>query len=132
VEAEGPDAEASLVWQEAAGDRDASGPPGAGRPAAMAPTFLDLCAAMERDGIEVRVALNRERHVIRLVDHHGLRSLDVPVRLGFDREVGVLCCSLALCEDLPGGGGRGRDVARRWPELAALAREVLARSRRVG
>jgi hypothetical protein len=97
----------------------------------MAPTFADLCAAMERDGIEVRVALDGERHVIRLVDHLGLRSLDVPVRLGFDREVGVLCCSLALCE-LPGVGGRGRDVARRWPELAALAREVLARSGRVG
>jgi len=92
------------------------------------PSFADLCAAMDAAGIDVRVALSDGRHVIRLVDHRGLRSLGVPVTRGFDREIGVLCCSLALCEDLPGLAGRGRDLARQWPELAALAREVLART----
>lgn len=92
------------------------------------PTFADLCAAMDRVGVEVRVALEGERHSIRLIDRHALRALDVPVERGFDREVGVLCCSLALCEDMPVVGGRGRDLARQWPELAALAQEALARS----
>jgi hypothetical protein len=89
------------------------------------PTFAELCAAMERAGIEVRVALAAGRHVIRLLDHHGLRSLDVPVRRDFDREVAVLCCSLALCADVRGCSGPGVALARRWPELAALARQAV-------
>ena len=85
-------------------------------------TFGELCAAMEAAGIDVRVALEGAWHVIRLVDHHGIRSLDVPVRRGFDREVAVLCWSLALCADVPGCAGPGVALAREWPELAALAR----------
>ncbi len=89
---------------------------------APSPTFADLCAAMDSAGVDVRVALKGGRHVIRLVDHHGVRSLDVPVRRGFDRETAVLCCSLALCADVRGCSGPGVALARRWPELAALAR----------
>ena len=91
------------------------------------PTFAELCIAMESAGIDVRVGREGGRHVIRLVDHHNLRSLDVPVRAGFDREVRVLCCSLALCADVRGCCGPGVDLARRWPELAALARRGVRR-----
>jgi hypothetical protein len=96
------------------------------------PTFADLCAAMAAAGVDVLVGLEDGRHVIRLVDRGGARALEVQVALGFDREVGVLCCSAALCADVPGCAGPGVDVARRWPELAALARAVVDRPPPVG
>jgi len=77
---------------------------------------------MDAAGVDVGVALTAGRHVIRLVDRHRARSLDVPVRRGFDREVAVLCCSLALCADVPGIVGPGNELARQWPELAGLGR----------
>ena len=78
-------------------------------------TFSALCTAMDAAGVEVGVRLAEEgRHVIRLVDHHGCRSLELPVRRSFDIEALVICCSLALCPD--------GALARRWPELVALAR----------
>ncbi|UTI63231.1 hypothetical protein NBH00_17930 [Paraconexibacter antarcticus] len=85
------------------------------------PTFPALCAAMDAAGVEVRVVTAPDGLVLRLVDFHRLRSLDVPVRASFDRDVAVLCCSLALCAELPGLPGPGEAIARRWPELAALA-----------
>jgi hypothetical protein len=100
------------------------------RPSAAAPTFADLFEAMDAAGVEVRVAVEGGRPLIRLVDHHGVRSLDVPVSRGFDRQVAAICCSLALCADVPGFAGPGVALARRWPELAALAREVLTRPAR--
>lgn len=93
------------------------------RPAPMpAPTYPALCAAMDAAGVEVSVVAAPGGLVLRLVDFHRLRSLDVPVPAGFDRAVAVLCCSLALCSELPGLPGEGEAIARRWPELAALAR----------
>ena len=81
----------------------------------MAPlTFSDLCSAMDAAGVEVRVALHDGAHRVRLVDVRGGRSLDLPVTRGFDAEVLIACCSLALCPQAP--------LARRWPELVALAR----------
>ena len=78
-------------------------------------TFSILCTAMEAAGVEVGVRLAEEGgHLIRLVDHHGCRSLELPVRRSFDAEALVICCSLALCPD--------GALARRWPELVALAR----------
>ena len=66
-------------------------------------------------GVEVGLRLTDEGgHLIRLVDHHGCRSLELPVRRSFDAEALVICCSLALCPD--------GALARRWPELVALAR----------
>lgn len=77
-------------------------------------TFPALCTAMDAAGVEVRVALTAdERHVIRLLDVHGCRSLDLPVARGFDAAALVACCSLALCPEGP--------IARAWPELVALA-----------
>lgn len=86
------------------------------------PTYPDLCAAMDAAGVEVRLVAAPDGLVLRLVDHHRLRALDVPVRRSFDREVGVLCSALALCAELPGLPGPGVALAGRWPELAALAR----------
>jgi hypothetical protein len=95
-----------------------------------APTYADLCAAMDAAGVEVRVTAGAGRLVLRLVDHHRLRSLDTPVATSFDREVAVLCCSLALCADVPGLTGHGVTLARQWPELAALARRAVGEPRR--
>lgn len=81
----------------------------------MAPlTFSDLCAAMDAAGVEVRVALQDGAHRVRLVDVRGGRSLELAVTRGFDATALVACCSLALCPQAP--------LARRWPELVALAR----------
>ncbi len=81
----------------------------------MTLTFSDLCTAMDAAGVEVGVRLaDAGGHVIRLVDHRGGRSLELSVRRSFDVEALVICCSLALC---PEGA-----LARRWPELVALAR----------
>lgn len=85
------------------------------------PTYPGLWAAMDAAGVEVRVVTTPAGLVLRLVDFHRLRSLDVPVPMSFDRAVAVLCCSLALCAELPGLPGEGGAIARRWPELAALA-----------
>ncbi len=80
----------------------------------MTLSFSRLCDAMDAAGVEVRVALTDDgRHVIRLVDVHGLRSLDLQADRGFDTAALVACCSLGLCPDGP--------VARLWPELLALA-----------
>ena len=73
---------------------------------------------MDAAGVEVRVVLTEdERHVVRLLDFHRLRSLDLPVERGFDATALIACCSLALCPASP--------VARRWPELVALARTAV-------
>jgi hypothetical protein len=86
------------------------------------PTYADLCDAMDAAGVEVRLGLEDGRLVLRLVDHHGLRSLSHLLATSPDREVAVLCCSLALCESLDGPLDAGRAMAREWPELAVLGR----------
>lgn len=79
-------------------------------------TFAHLCAAMDVAGVEVHVLLTDEGgHAIRLLDHHRLRSLELPVRRGFDAEALIACCSLAICPTSP--------RAREWPELVAVAHD---------
>jgi hypothetical protein len=57
-------------------------------------TFADLCTATDAAGVEVRVVLTEdERHVVSLLDFHGLRSLDLQVQRGFDAAAIVACCS---------------------------------------
>ena len=81
----------------------------------MTLSFPSFCTAMDAAGVEVGVVLTEaDRHVVRLLDFHGLRSLDLPVERGFDATALIACCSLALCPGSP--------LARRWPELVALAR----------
>jgi len=81
-------------------------------------TFAHLCTAMDAVGVEVRVELtDGERHVVRLVDFHGLRSLDLQVERGFDAAALIACCSLALCPESP--------LGRQWPELVALAHAAI-------
>lgn len=80
----------------------------------MTLTFADLCTAMDAAGVEVRVVLTEdERHVVSLLDFHGLRSLDLQVQRGFDAAAIVACCSLALCPE--------SRLGRQWPELVMLA-----------
>ena len=84
----------------------------------MSSAFSALCTAMDAAGIEVGVVLTEdEEHVIRLVDFHGCRSLDVAVTRRFDAAVIVAVCSLALCPESP--------PARVWPELVALAEALV-------
>ncbi len=81
-------------------------------------SFSSFCTAMDAAGIEVSVVLTEdERHVVRLLDFYGLRSLDLPVERGFDATALVACCSLALCPESP--------LGLRWPELVALARTAV-------
>ncbi len=81
-------------------------------------SFASLCTAMDAAGVEVRVVLAEDdEHVVRLLDFHGVRSLDLPVERGFDAAALIACCSLALCPESP--------LARRWPELVALARTAV-------
>ncbi len=84
-------------------------------------TFPDLCTAMDAAGVEVHVlADERSGHRIRLMDFHRVRSLELPVTRGFDAEVVIACCSLAICPEM--------DLARQWPELVALARDAAAQT----
>ncbi len=84
----------------------------------MTLTFSNLCTAMDAAGVEVRVVLTEdERHVVRLVDFSGLRSLELPAERGFDAAALIVCCSVALCRESP--------LGRRWPELAALAEAAI-------
>ncbi len=77
-------------------------------------SFCDLCTAMDATDVEVRVVLTEDdRHVVRLLDFHGLRSLDLQVDRGFGAVALLACCSLALCPD--------GSLARQRPELVALA-----------
>lgn len=76
---------------------------------------------MDAAGVDVRVALRDDHHVIRLRDVAGMRTLEIPVTRSFDAEVTTFCCSLALCGELPECGERGARLAREWPELARLA-----------
>lgn len=87
------------------------------------PTFRDLCDAMDAAGVDCRVALDDGRHAVRLIDHHALRALDVPIRRGFDRETRTLCAALAFAAAAPGCTGEAVALARRWPELVALGRD---------
>ena len=81
-------------------------------PRRVSPSFASLCTAMDAAGVEVHILLGESgRHVIRLVG--ATRSLSVPVTRGFDVDVMVMCCSLALCPESP--------RSREWPELVALA-----------
>ncbi len=84
----------------------------------MSLSFSSFCTAMDVAGVEVRIVLTEEdAHVVRLVDFHGLRWLELPVERGFDATALIACCSLALCPESA--------LARRWPELVALARTAV-------